>query len=146
MPVNPLAVLTPNSVYEYVYKTGEFIRFRFDWIGTVPGSLIPHVFGIVYASTRKGVPVNYLTGRIAKHQSLDESRLTLLASAPWPNVDSMPIPRVSKPATVARCAEDSHRPVDVSGFPTQIHLVCKVCDEDLGNGTTERKRAVGFRD
>ncbi len=86
--------------------------------------------------------------RIAKHESLEPTRLHLIAnptratSTPQ-SVDVRASGGIQRPRPLP-CYNDEHTPVNV-GF-MHIHMVCKDCDADLGDGSAPKKRPIGYRE
>lgn len=143
--------LVPGGLYEYQYKTGEVIEFKFDSIRANAQTGL-NIYGEVYKSTRTSlVPANVVQ-RIMKVDSLVPERLTLITDPARLGNRSQPgtvlhsgTRAPNRPSRPTPCASyEEHDPINV-GF-MHLKMVCKKCDSDMGDGAPTKKRAFGYRD
>lgn len=142
-PVAAVVILTPGTLYEYTYKTGEVVEFKHDILKLEPsGDYAVH--GEIYHTTRKGLVVApRVSQRIAALKSFEASRLKIVIrptrTAHAVDLSNAGAPSRPRPGPHAGDCE----PVNVGFMHTRF--VCRLCDKDLGNGDTKR-RAVGVRE
>lgn len=137
--------LLPGALYEYQYRTGEIIEFKFDSIrANVQTGL--NIYGEVFRSTRASIAPANVVQRIMKVDSLVPERLTLItdparrsALGLGVHVDPATGMRPTRPMPCA--SYEDHDPINV-GF-MHLKLVCRKCDSDMGDGANQKKRAIG---
>lgn len=138
--------LLPGALYEYQYKTGEIVEFKFDSIRANAQTGL-NIYGEVFRSTRSAIVPANVVQRIMKVGSMDLSRLTLITdpsrrSQVGLGVHVPPPQELGRPTRPSPCASyEEHDPINV-GF-MHLKLVCRKCDSEMGD---QKKRAIGFRD